>query len=145
MLLVKLIEPPCTEPYARWCERSKFLIYEKFLLLDSMSPRKRLRRFLGNKMMLRISFQSGLEPRLNQRFPPPSLRYEVGEICILLYYHPYFFRETGEGYMIIPAYNFSVCMDSHWPVSFYLYCPSCYLIDVLVFNMASVKDAWHKP
>ena len=22
MLLVKLIEPPCTEPYARWCERS---------------------------------------------------------------------------------------------------------------------------
>ena len=26
MLLVKLIEPPCTEPYARWCERSgKFI------------------------------------------------------------------------------------------------------------------------
>ena len=34
MLLVKLIEPPCTERYARWCERSEFLIYEKFLLLD---------------------------------------------------------------------------------------------------------------
>ena len=25
MLLVKLIEPPCTERYARWCERSEFL------------------------------------------------------------------------------------------------------------------------
>ena len=40
MLLVKLIEPPCTEPYARWCERSKFLIYEKFLLLDHCSKRE---------------------------------------------------------------------------------------------------------
>ena len=26
VLLVKLIEPPCTERYARWCERSEFLI-----------------------------------------------------------------------------------------------------------------------
>ena len=34
MLLVKLIEPPCTERYARWCERSEFLNQEKFLLLD---------------------------------------------------------------------------------------------------------------
>ena len=34
MLLVKLIEPPCTERYARWCERSEFLSCEKFLLLD---------------------------------------------------------------------------------------------------------------
>jgi hypothetical protein len=25
VLLVKLIEPPCTERYARWCERSEFL------------------------------------------------------------------------------------------------------------------------
>ena len=33
-LLVKLIEPPCTERYARWCERSKFLRKQKFLLLD---------------------------------------------------------------------------------------------------------------
>ena len=32
---VKLIEPPCTERYARWCERSKvFMIYENFRLLD---------------------------------------------------------------------------------------------------------------
>ena len=30
MLLVKLIEPPCTEPYARWCERSKISQLEKF-------------------------------------------------------------------------------------------------------------------
>ncbi len=29
-----LIEPPCTERNARWCERSEFLSYEKFLLLD---------------------------------------------------------------------------------------------------------------
>ena len=34
MLRVKLIEPPYTEPYVRWCERSEFLIQEKFLLLD---------------------------------------------------------------------------------------------------------------
>ncbi len=34
MLLVKLIEPPCTERYARWCERSEILIRENFLLLD---------------------------------------------------------------------------------------------------------------
>ena len=26
MLLVKLIEPPCTERYARWCERSGNLV-----------------------------------------------------------------------------------------------------------------------
>ena len=34
MLLVKLIEPPCTERYARWCERSvgEIIVY---LLLDS--------------------------------------------------------------------------------------------------------------
>ena len=32
--LVKLIEPPCTERYARWCERSEFLMNEEFLLLD---------------------------------------------------------------------------------------------------------------
>ena len=33
MLLVKLIEPPCTERYARWCERSvgEIIVY---LLLD---------------------------------------------------------------------------------------------------------------
>ena len=31
---VKLIEPPCTERYARWCERSKFPRLRKFLLLD---------------------------------------------------------------------------------------------------------------
>ena len=36
MLLVKLIEPPYTERYVRWCERSEFLIYEKFLLLDCL-------------------------------------------------------------------------------------------------------------
>ena len=34
VLLVKFIEPPYTEWYVRWCERSEFLIYEKFLLLD---------------------------------------------------------------------------------------------------------------
>jgi len=32
VLLVKLIEPPCTERYARWCERSG--IYQNPLLLD---------------------------------------------------------------------------------------------------------------
>ena len=26
MLLVKLVEPPCTERYARWCERSGNLV-----------------------------------------------------------------------------------------------------------------------
>ena len=30
----KTIEPPCTERYARWCERAEFLNSEKFLLLD---------------------------------------------------------------------------------------------------------------
>ena len=35
MLLVKLIEPPCTERYARWCERSKISPNRRnFLLLD---------------------------------------------------------------------------------------------------------------
>ena len=34
MLLVKLIEPPCTERYARWCERSKIPQLRNFLLLD---------------------------------------------------------------------------------------------------------------
>ncbi len=34
MLLVKLIEPPCTERYARWCERSVGEIIA-YLLLDS--------------------------------------------------------------------------------------------------------------
>ena len=35
MLLVKLIEPPCTERYARWCERSKISHFlRNFLLLD---------------------------------------------------------------------------------------------------------------
>ena len=29
-LNVKLIEPPCTERYARWCERSEISRYEKF-------------------------------------------------------------------------------------------------------------------
>ena len=33
MLLVKLIEPPCTERYARWCERSVGEIIA-YLLLD---------------------------------------------------------------------------------------------------------------
>ena len=33
MLLVKLIEPPYTEPYVRWCERSEGEIIA-FLLLD---------------------------------------------------------------------------------------------------------------
>jgi len=37
VLLVKLIEPPYTERYVRWCERSEFLIYEKFLLLDHIT------------------------------------------------------------------------------------------------------------
>ena len=39
MLLVKLIEPPCTERYARWCERSgnlvKFPSYSIAILMDS--------------------------------------------------------------------------------------------------------------
>ena len=30
MLLVKLIEPPCTERYARWCERTEISQLEKF-------------------------------------------------------------------------------------------------------------------
>ena len=30
MLHVKLIEPPCTERYARWCERSKIPHQEEF-------------------------------------------------------------------------------------------------------------------
>ena len=34
-LLVKLIEPPCTERYARWCERSVGEIIA-YLLLDSI-------------------------------------------------------------------------------------------------------------
>ena len=37
MLLVKLIEPPCTERYARWCERSgnlvKFPSYSIYLIV----------------------------------------------------------------------------------------------------------------
>ena len=32
VLLVKLIEPPCTERYARWCERSGKFIKFSFLL-----------------------------------------------------------------------------------------------------------------
>ena len=35
LLNVKLIEPPCTERYARWCERSKISHFlRNFLLLD---------------------------------------------------------------------------------------------------------------
>ena len=34
--LVKLIEPPCTERYARWCERSVGEIIA-YLLLDSFT------------------------------------------------------------------------------------------------------------
>jgi len=30
VLLVKLIEPPCTERYARWCERSEIPQSEEF-------------------------------------------------------------------------------------------------------------------
>ena len=30
LLNVKLIEPPCTERYARWCERSKIPHQEEF-------------------------------------------------------------------------------------------------------------------
>ena len=37
MLIVKLIEPPCTERYARWCERSVGEIIA-YLLLDSEVP-----------------------------------------------------------------------------------------------------------
>ena len=37
-VLVKLIEPPCTERYARWCERSVGEIIA-YLLLDFAFPK----------------------------------------------------------------------------------------------------------
>ncbi|MGR5606273.1 hypothetical protein, partial [Enterocloster clostridioformis] len=44
-----LIEPPCTEPYARWCERSKFLRKQKFLLLDCGMHRYEGHRYEGRR------------------------------------------------------------------------------------------------
>ena len=62
MLLVKLIEPPCTEPYARWCERSKFLRKQKFLLLDFKKipqppglARDRNNGMIGQRRWLRLA------------------------------------------------------------------------------------------
>ena len=48
MLLVKLIEPPCTERYARWCERSEFLKLREI-------PPTRLAQKTGMKLALYIS------------------------------------------------------------------------------------------
>ena len=51
MLLVKLIEPPCTERYARWCERSvgEIIVY---LLLDCFQrvTKKFFQLFLKNTL-----------------------------------------------------------------------------------------------
>ena len=43
--LVKLIEPPCTERYARWCERSVGEIIA-YLLLDHVCAGQRGQYFL---------------------------------------------------------------------------------------------------
>ena len=66
---------------------SDILAYPSTAKHTSKSPRKRLQRFLGNKTMLRISFQSGLEPRLKRR-SPPHLRYakKWRISSVLLYY-----------------------------------------------------------
>ncbi|MCR5727165.1 MAG: hypothetical protein K6G24_06835, partial [Lachnospiraceae bacterium] len=46
---------------------------------------KRLQRFLGNKTMLRISFQSGLEPRLKRRSPPTFATLRGGGYLLFCY------------------------------------------------------------
>ena len=56
-----------------------------FLNIVSKSPRKRLQRFLGNKTMLRISFQSGLEPRLKRRSPPTFATLRGGGYLLFCY------------------------------------------------------------
>ena len=48
MLLVKLIEPPCTERYARWCERSKIPHQEEF----SPTRYKRFSEQVGGRMLM---------------------------------------------------------------------------------------------
>ncbi len=84
-------------------------------------PKKRLQRFHGNKTMLRISFQSGLEPRLKRR-SPPHLRYAKrwGISSVLLYNH-----------LIIPYIHISC----HYYLILYLYslsmlCFFCFVLSV---------------
>ena len=53
MLLVKLIEPPCTERYARWCERSKIPHQEEF------SPTRFLKEKYENKFKAYYTYEKG--------------------------------------------------------------------------------------
>ncbi len=62
-------------------------------------PQKRLQRFHGNKTMLRISFQSGLDPRLKRRSPPTFATLRGGGYLLFCYtitllYHIYVFPAT---------------------------------------------------
>ena len=60
MLHVKLIEPPCTERYARWCERSKIPHQEEFSPTRFAMMKYRM-EFRGMKGELYMSYTEDLK------------------------------------------------------------------------------------
>ncbi len=104
---------------------------------SSKSPRNRLQRFLGNKTMLRISFQSGLEPRLKRRSPPTFATLRGGGY-LLFYYNTLKFL-FGQ-----PA-NLYFGIKTIWYWHFHAVCDKLFLVhlDFLLSILSLACDTIH--